>query len=355
MSGALRYGIVGTGLMGCEHIRNLALVDGVEVAAIADPHEPSHAAALRALGREVAAHADYRELLARRDLDAVVIASPNHTHAAVLDDVFRTRLHVLVEKPLCTSVEDCRRVVAAAERHPGAVWVGMEYRYMPAVDALLREVRAGAAGRLRMVAIREHRFPFLPKVGDWNRFNRNTGGTLVEKCCHFFDPMALVAADRPLRVYASGGCDVNHRDERYAGPAPDILDNAFAIVDFASGVRASLDLCMFAESSANEMELVATGDAGKVEAYVPAQTLVVRGRSRRDARTERFAVDPAAAAARFHHGSTLVEHQRFAAAIRAGGRPEVSARDGALAVAIGAAGEISAREHRPVELRELGF
>jgi predicted dehydrogenase len=126
-------------------------------------------------------------------------------------------------------------------------------------------------------------------------------------------------------------------------------------VDFASGLRASLDLCMFAENSRDEMELVATGDAGKVEAYVPSQTLVVRRRDRRDARTERFAIDPAAAAAGFHHGSTLIEHQRFAAAIRAGARPEVSAHDGALAVALGAAGEISAREHRAVELAELGF
>jgi predicted dehydrogenase len=355
MGGALRYGIIGTGMMGCEHIRNLALVDGVQIVAIADPHAPSRDAGRRALGRDVAEHADHRDLLARRDLDAVVIASPNHTHYDVLQDVFRTRLHVLVEKPLCTTVADCRRVVEAAARHPGVVWVGMEYRYMPAVDRLLAEVSAGAAGRLRMIAIREHRFPFLHKVGDWNRFNRNTGGTLVEKCCHFFDLMTLVAADRPVRVYASGACDVNHRDERYGGEAPDILDNAFVIVDFARGLRASLDLCMFAENSRDEMELVATGDAGKVEAYVPSQTLVVRRRDRRDARSERFAIDPAAAAAGFHHGSTLVEHQRFAAAIRGGAGPEVSVRDGALAVALGAAGEISARERRPVELAELGF
>jgi myo-inositol 2-dehydrogenase / D-chiro-inositol 1-dehydrogenase len=56
-----------------------------------------------------------------------------------------------------------------------------------------------------MLTIREHRFPFLEKVGDWNRFNRNTGGTLVEKCCHFFDLMRLILRDDPVRVMASGG------------------------------------------------------------------------------------------------------------------------------------------------------
>jgi predicted dehydrogenase len=58
-------------------------------------------------------------------------------------------------------------------------------------------VQAGAVGTPRMVAIREHRFPFLVKVGNWNRFSANTGGTLVEKCCHFFDLMNLILRERP--------------------------------------------------------------------------------------------------------------------------------------------------------------
>ena len=67
-----------------------------------------------------------------------------------------------------------------------------------------------ALGALRMLAVREHRFPFLHKVGDWNRFSRNTGGTMVEKCCHFFDLMNRLAGESPDRVFASGGQDVNH-------------------------------------------------------------------------------------------------------------------------------------------------
>jgi hypothetical protein len=78
---------------------------------------------------------------------------------------------------------------------PGApIWVAMEYRYMPPI-ARFRELAEGGTGRHRMLTIREHRFPFLEKVGDWNRFNRNTGGTLVEKCCHFFDLMRLIWLD----------------------------------------------------------------------------------------------------------------------------------------------------------------
>ena len=140
---------------------------------------------------------------------------------------------------------------------------------MPPVAELVGEIRAGTIGNLRMLAMREHRFPFLPKVGDWNRFSRRTGGTLVEKC-HFFDLMRLIAQDEVVSVYASGAMDVNHRDERYGGEMPDIIDNAYALVDFRSGARAMLDLCMFAEGSFWQEEIAAVGDKGKAECFVPA-------------------------------------------------------------------------------------
>ncbi len=352
----LRYGIIGTGMMGCEHIRNLALLPGVEVTAIADPNERSRGWARLALaGRPVEEFEDPRELLRRAAVDAVVIATPNHTHYDVLRAVFETDKHVLVEKPLCTEVDDCKRVIDAAAKHRGLVWVGMEYRYMRPVARLVEEVQRGAIGKLWMLAIREHRFPFLRKVEDWNRFNRNTGGTLVEKCCHFFDLMNLIVQQRPVRVYASGGADVNHRDERYGGETPDILDNAFAVVDFAGGARALLDLCMFAENASHEMEIAATGDAGKAEAFVPAQRLVLTRRDRNEPATITFPLAANLAHAGAHHGSTFFEHLAFRDAIRTAGTPVVSVEDGALAVAMGAAGERSAQQGRPVDLAELGF
>lgn len=351
----LRYGIIGTGMMGCEHIRNLALLPGVEVTAIADADAQSRNWGRLAVGRDVEIFEDWRELLRRARVDAVVVATPNFTHYEVLQGIFETRLHVLVEKPLCTDVDDCRRVVDAAARHPGVVWVGMEYRYMRPVARLVEEVHGGAVGTLRMLAIREHRFPFLKKVGDWNRFNRYTGGTLVEKCCHFFDLMNLIVQQRPVRVYASGGSDVNHQAERYAGEKPDILDNAFAVVDYHGGARALLDLCMFAENARNELEIAATGDRGKVEALIPEHRLWITRRDRNEPTAITFPMDGNLARAGAHHGSTFFEHLAFRDAIRSGGKPVVSVEDGALAVAMGAAGERSARMLRPVELAELGF
>ncbi len=269
MNTRLRYGFVGCGMMGHEHLRNLALIDGSVVNAILEPDAGMCAgAALLAPHAEFAPDLD--SLLSRTDLDALVITTPNYQHADQLAQIFaQTRLPVLVEKPICTRLEDVARLRTLAAQHPAPVWVAMEYRYMPPIAALREQVSGGVLGAVKMLAIREHRFPFLTKVGDWNRFSRNTGGTLVEKCCHFFDLMRLLLHSEAVRVHASGGVDVNHLDERYHGETPDILDNAYVIVEFANGKRALLDLCMFAEGSRYQEEISVVGSAGKVECFIP--------------------------------------------------------------------------------------
>ncbi len=354
----VRYGVIGTGMMGIEHLRNLQALDGTRITALADPHPPSLDAGIETMGGAgagVVGFADHRDLLASGRCDAVVIASPNMTHVDVLADALATDLHVLVEKPLCTTVDDCRSTIAAAEGRRGIVWVGLEYRYMAPVARLVDEVRAGTVGQLRMLSIREHRFPFLRKVGDWNRFNRNTGGTLVEKCCHFFDLMCLVTGSRPTAVLASGGQDVNHLDEAYDGERPDILDNAFVIVEFPGGVRALLDLCMFAEATRNQEELVAVGDAGKVEALIPEDILRIgrRGTHWIGGVDERPVYDDRVAYQGFHHGSSYLEHVGFLDAIRSGGPPAVTLDDGLWSVAIGVAAQRSIIEGRRVTMDEV--
>jgi len=355
-----RYGLVGSGMMGIEHIRNVAVTPGARIVALADPVASSLAAARAALGaeaREVELFAD-SAALAKADLDAVIVASPNHTHRAVLEPLFDAGLAILCEKPLATTIADARWIVDAATSSQGIFWTAMEYRYMPPAAAFIDQVHGGRVGRLRMLSIREHRFPFLVKVGDWNRFAANTGGTMVEKCCHFFDLMRFVTRSEAVRVHCSGGHDVNHLDEVYDGRTPDIIDNSFTTVDFADGTRAMLDLAMFAEGAIDQEEIVAVGDAARLDCRIPTGTLTYSPRTGfmqpKNVSTEHIAVDPVALAAGHHHGATYYEHQKFLRAVNGEGPVEVTADDGLRAVAIGTAAEISAREHRVVTMAELG-
>jgi predicted dehydrogenase len=203
-----------------------------------------------------------------------------------------------------------------------------------------------------MVAIREHRFPFLVKVGNWNRFSRNTGGTLVEKCCHFFDLMRLVAGADPVRVMASGGQDVNHLDEVYDGEVPDIVDNAFVIVDFANGVRGALDLSMFAEGGRFEQELTVVGDRAKLEATFPGDRVHIGPRDGSGVREVPAPIPADVPYPEFHGGSSYIEHLRFIDCIRRGAAPEVTVDDGLWSVVMGTAAHRSIDERRIVDIAE---
>ena len=150
---------------------------------------------------------------------------------------------------------------------------------MPPLAELIRLVKAGEIGTVQQVSIREHREPFYSKVDDWNRFSQNTGGTLVEKCCHYFDLMNLIVGERPVSIFASGGQRVNHLDESYQGKPADILDSAYVIVDYPGGVKAMLDLCMFAEASLDREVVTVVGNEGKVESVLPAMELRLGKRS----------------------------------------------------------------------------
>jgi predicted dehydrogenase len=154
---------------------------------------------------------------------------------------------------------------------------------------------------------------------------------------------------------ASGAQDVNHLDEVYDGQSSDILDNAYVIVDYPSGARAMLDLCMFAEATYNQEEISVVGNTGKAEALIPEGVFRLghRGEHRIGDVMEEIVDDSHIAYEGLHHGSSYLEHLDFLAAIR-GERPvPVTVEDGLWSVAIGAAAHLSIDEGRPVDLDEV--
>lgn len=365
---SLTYGIIGCGMMGQEHLRNIALLEGASVAAIYEPDADMRARAAAAVpgARMVDSVADLLEV---PQINCLLIASPNFLHLSQLEEIASVRpLPVIVEKPLFTAPEDAPRLAALRAAYPAPIWVAMEYRYMPPVARMIEEADK-VTGGIRMLTIREHRFPFLEKVGDWNRFNRNTGGTLVEKCCHFFDLMRHILKSDPVRVMASGGQGVNHLDEVYAGERSDIWDHAYVIVDFASGARAMLELCMFAEGSRYQEEISAVGPKGKIECLVPGPgrfwpehlgeppvpQVIVSPRQPQGPVVLEVPVDPQLLEAGDHNGSTFYQHQRFQKAVTAGAPVEVALNDGWWAVAMGLAAQQSAMTGKAVDIASLAY
>ena len=146
MRNTVRYGLVGTGLMANEHLRNLAIIPGAVVTALADPVESSLATAKATLGAaadEAKTFADSAALADSGLVDAVIVASPNYTHRSVLEPLFDAGLAILCEKPLATTLEDARWVADRAAQAKAPFWTAMEYRYMPPVVEYIDQLRAG--------------------------------------------------------------------------------------------------------------------------------------------------------------------------------------------------------------------
>lgn len=359
----LGYGLIGAGMMGQEHIRNVSLIDGAEVVALADPDPGMMLVANKLAGGNTQMFANHKALVATDMCDAYIVASPNDTHMEVLLDIMATDKPILCEKPLCITAADCNTVMQAAKGRKAPIWVAMEYRYMPPVQQMLIQRDLGSVGTPRMMSIREHRYPFLEKVQAWNRFNERTGGTLVEKCCHYWDLMRLILQSDPVRVYASAGVDVNHLNERYEGRQPNIIDNAFVIVEFRSGARGMLDLCMFAEGSYWQEVLSLTGEKGRVDVYIPGPArfskpgkqgqsqIVISDRASQKETKQDIQIDDAILAAGDHHGSTYYQHLKFFKLVATGvGEPEVSMADALWSVRVGEAAQLSANTGKAIEL-----
>ena len=104
---SIRYGLIGAGMMGQEHIRNINLLPNTRITAVADPNEPMRSMSVALAGDQATGFADFQQLLAADLCDAYVIAAPNDLHAMIMTEVMKTDKPILCEKPITTTVVDC--------------------------------------------------------------------------------------------------------------------------------------------------------------------------------------------------------------------------------------------------------
>jgi UDP-N-acetylglucosamine 3-dehydrogenase len=134
----VRLGVIGVGIMGSNHARVLAELPGVTVVGIADPGAAHRPLLAEILGCQAC---DDTEGLLALGVDAAVVAAPTHLHHDIALACIRRGVHVLVEKPIASNVEEGRAIVAAAERAGVTLMVGHVERFNPAVQALKEAIR----------------------------------------------------------------------------------------------------------------------------------------------------------------------------------------------------------------------
>ncbi|MDC0004188.1 Gfo/Idh/MocA family oxidoreductase [Porticoccaceae bacterium] len=264
-----KIAVIGTGTIGQEHMRVATLLGRAQVYGIYDTQSHSMDVAeenFKALSDAPLVRYDNLESACNDSaVDALFICTPNHTHFEILTIAIRSGKPIFLEKPMATNLEDAAATVAISDAYSAFIQIGLQYRYKAQyIEAFHEALSRRSLGEVKTIAVSECRPPFLDKVGQWNKFNANSGGTLVEKCCHYFDLINLMAESQPVKVYASGGRAVNFTDFEYEGRASDIDDHAFVVIDYANGVRANFTLNMFSPDFSEEM--VVTGTQGRLVA-----------------------------------------------------------------------------------------
>ena len=224
----VRFGLIGYGAWGSHHARAIGQVSEARLEAIAAHSEASQARA-KADHPNARIYADYAEMLAREDLDVVSVVLPSDLHFQVSLSVLESGRHLLLEKPMALSIDDCTRLIHLARKQGKLLAIGHELRLSSLWGRVKQEIDAGRIGEPNYALIELWRRPYRLGSDGWRYDLGRVGSWILEEPIHFFDLARwyFEKVGHPVSVYAAA---VARRDNR-----PDLLDNFSATVLFPRG------------------------------------------------------------------------------------------------------------------------
>jgi myo-inositol 2-dehydrogenase/D-chiro-inositol 1-dehydrogenase len=330
-----RVAVLGVGRIGRIHATNLARgVAGATLVAIADPQPRPLAALARELGGP-RTYADYRELLAADDVDAIVVCTPTATHYQVLMDVAATGRPIFTEKPIDLDLAKIDLINAEVARRGLPMMVGFQRRYDPDFRRVRDLVRAGAAGDVHIVRItsRDAQPPS-------REFVPTSGGLFLDMTVHDLDMVRFVTDAEVTGVYAKATVLV---DPMFAELGD--WDTAVLTLTLTNGAIATIDNSRRAVYG-QDQRVEVFGSKGVVAAtnhtvdrVVSADAAGAHGARLMDFFPERY------------KDAYRLEMQAFVDALASGAPMPVTGVDGRRAVVIGMAARQSAAENRYVALQ----
>src|ERR1700746_1774905 len=307
--GSLRIGVIGVGVMGSNHARVLAELPGVKLVGVADPDRKRCDQVARSLG--CASFSDAEDLM-RRGVDAVTIAAPTHFHRDIAIDCAAHGIHVMVQKPIASTVEESRAIVAAARRAGVTLMVGHVERFNPAVQSIKRAIKDQDILSIAITRVG----PFPPRMSNV--------GVVIDLAVHDIDLIRWFTDSEIVEVQPQLSSAVAERED-------------IALLQFrtASGVLAHINTNWLTPFKARDVQ-VATR-----RKYVMADLLTRQV-------TECFGFQPDGAYSMRHlpvgHAEPLrAEIAAFVAAVRSGTTPAVTGEEGVASL------EIAMRCLRPAQ------
>lgn len=227
----VRAGLVGFGAWGQHHANAIQVTEGVDLVAIAARSDSSTAAAREAYP-DANVYSDFNELIARDDLDFVDVVVPSHLHYSVATAVLGSGKHLLLEKPMGVSLDECDEMIRLANNRKCLFAVGHELRLSSMWGKAKSMIDEGYLGDPLYALVELSRNPYRQGADGWRYDIDRVGSWILEEPIHFFDLARwyLEASGQPESIYATA----NSRQPDH----PELHDNFSAVMHFTGGAYA---------------------------------------------------------------------------------------------------------------------
>ncbi|APF37000.1 Predicted dehydrogenase [Chelatococcus sambhunathii] len=258
----LNIGLLGAGRIGITHARAVIALPDARIAAVFDPVDAAADAAQALTG---ARRASVEEIMADKDIAAVIVATPTDLHATQVEEAARAGKAIFCEKPIDLSSARAEACLAVVREHNARLMLGFNRRFDPSFARLKAEVEAGAVGKVELVQITS-RDPAPPPVD----YIKRSGGLFRDMMIHDFDMARFLLGEEVTEVFATGAALVDPA----IGAAGDV-DTATATLKTASGRIAVITNSRRA-SYGYDQRLEVHGEKGMIQAGNETATTLTR-------------------------------------------------------------------------------
>ena len=239
----VRLAIIGIGSRGSYHLINLKQIPGLEITAFCDIYEPNFLAAQKMIGPAARGYKDYRDLLDKEDLDAVLIATPLDRHARMTIDALRAGHHVFCEKSMALTVEDSNEMVKIAIDTGKILQIGHQRMFSLIYQQAYQQIREGKIGNVTQIRAYWHRnndwrrpipSPELERLINWRLYHDYSRGLMTELASHQVQVGNQILGMPPERVWGSGSIN-------YWKDGREVFDNVNLVYRYPNGTHLIYD------------------------------------------------------------------------------------------------------------------
>jgi len=337
MAGRVKIAVIGTGRMGSVHVRNIVrLIPEAELVGICDIRLEVAQAVADELGIQRVVK-DYRELLADKEIEAILIATSTNTHAFIMKDVAAAGKHIFCEKPLALDIKEIDDALLKVEEAGVKLQVGFNRRFDKSFQKVHEMVASGEIGRPCILRItdRDPEFPAL-------EFLRVSGGMFLDQTIHDFD-MARFQVGEIEEVYATGGILLEPKLEEFGD-----IDTNVVTLKFANGAVGAIDNSRQAVYGYDQrLEVFCSNGTAMANNEIENTAIMGKRGSFVSAKLPHFFMQ--------RYAPCYVDEVRqFIECVRENKIPPITGEDGRAAVILGYAAWKSLHENRPVKVSEIG-